>query len=386
MKKTRKIMVITGTRAEYGILKPILNAIKKHPKIELSLLVTGMHLSHEFGYTINDIKKDGFNIDFEIDMLLCGDTKKSMAKSISIGVLGMTDAIEYAKPDIVLICGDRGEAFAATIASSFQTIPVVHLFGGDTAAGSNIDDSIRHAITKFAHIHLVATKKHRDRLIKMGEETWRVHLVGSPAVYSILQTKSTYEKDILKKYNLNLNEPILLVLQHPTSIGAKNAKDEIKETLNAIVELKHQTILIYPNADAGGRDMIKAIKEYKIYPFIKTFKSLPHEDYLTIMKNSSVMIGNSSSGIIEAPSFHIPVVNIGTRQEGREKAENVINVGYNKNEIKKAINLSLYDKNFKEKVKKCKNPYANKKTVEKVIKIISEIQIDEKLLRKKITY
>ena len=376
-------MVVTGTRAEYGILKPVLSSIKKHPQLELSLLVTGMHLSHEFGYTINEIEKDGFDIDFKIDMLLSGDTKGSMAKSIAIGILGMTEAIELAKPDIILICGDRSEPFAATIASAYLTVPVAHLLGGDAARGSNIDDSIRHAITKFAHIHFTATKKHKERIIKFGEEPWRVHLVGSPAINSISYLEETSAKNFARKINLNLDKPIILVVQHPTTIGAENTTDEIKETLNAIVELKHQTILIYPNADAGGRNMINVIKKYEKYSFIKTFKNLPHKDYLSLMKVVSVMIGNSSSGIIEAPSFHLPVVNIGPRQKGREQAGNVIDVSYDKNKIIKAIKKALYDSKFKEKVKKCKNPYGDGKTSERIVKILSEVKIDEKLLQKK---
>ena len=379
-------MVVTGTRAEYGILRCVLTAIKKHPQLDLSLVVTGMHLSHEFGYTIKEIEKDDFDIDFKIDMLLSSDTKGSMAKSMAVGILGMVDAIEITEPDIILVCGDRSEPFAATITSAYLTVPVAHLLGGDTARGSNIDDSIRHAITKFAHIHFTATKKHRERIIKLGEDPWRVHVVGSPAIDSILHLEKKPIKDLAIEFNLDLKSPIILIVQHPTSIRSERAPNDIKETLDAIVELKQQTILIYPNADASGRKMIEIIKKYEKYPFIKTFKSLSHNDYLGLMKIASVTVGNSSSGIFEAPSFHLPVVNIGPRQIGRERAENVIDVGYDKNEIKKAIKKALYDVKFKEAVKKCKNPYGDGKASERIVRILNEIDIDKNLLEKKITY
>lgn len=380
-------MVVTGSRAEYGILKSVLTAINKHPKLDLLLMVTGMHLSYEFGYTVKDIEKDGFDINFKIDMLLSSDTKSSMAKSLAIGILGMTEAIKIAKPDIVLVCGDRSEPFAATIASSYLSVPLVHLFGGDAAIGSNIDDSIRHAITKFAHIHLVATAEHKNRIIKLGEESWRVHIVGSPMLDSILYLKKKIpRKEFAKRFGLDLNSPIILVLQHPTTVESKNASRDIKETLDAIIELKYQTILIYPNADASGRKMIDIIKKYEKYSFIKTFKSLPQEDFLGLMKIANVMVGNSSSGILEAPSFHLPVINIGPRQIGRERSENVIDVGYNKTQILNAIKKTFKDVKFIESLKKCKNPYGDGKASERIVKILSEVKIDKNLLEKKITY
>jgi UDP-hydrolysing UDP-N-acetyl-D-glucosamine 2-epimerase len=220
----------------------------------------------------------------------------------------------------------------------------------------------------------------------LGEEPWRVHQVGSPAIDSILNLTKTSIKEIARKFDLNLKSPVILVLQHPTTINSKNAPNDIKETLKAIVELKHQTILIYPNADANGRKMIEVIKNFEKYPFIKTFKNITHKDYLDLMKITSVMVGNSSSGIIEAPSFHLPVVNIGPRQKGREKTGNVIDVNYNKNEIIKAIKKSLYNKKFKETVKKCKNPYGDGKASKRIVKILSEIDINKNLLEKKITY
>jgi UDP-N-acetylglucosamine 2-epimerase (non-hydrolysing)/GDP/UDP-N,N'-diacetylbacillosamine 2-epimerase (hydrolysing) len=386
MPDERKITVVTGARSEYGILFPVMKEIKSTKNLKLSVIVTGMHLSHEFGFTIDDIKRDGFKIDEEVDMLLSGDTRLSMVKSLGIGIIGIAQALETIDPDIVLVCGDRSEPFAAAVSASYLSKPVAHLHAGDAAKGSNIDDSIRFAIAKFAHIHLAATEKQGERLIKLGEEPWRVHVVGSPTIDRILSANIPSRESVARDYSLDLAKPIALVVQHPTSIDAENAANEIRETMEAVRELELQSIVVCPNADAGGRAMIQVINEYQKYPFIKIFKSLPQEEYLALMSVASVIIGNSSSGIIEAPSFKLPAINIGIRQEGRERADNVIDVGYSKNEIVQSIKKALYDDDFRAKVKECKNPYGDGKSSRRIVKILSEAKVDTALLRKKMTY
>lgn len=385
-KNRKKIMIITGTRAEYGILKPVLNAIERHPRLILSLVATGMHLLHEFGCTVNEIEKDGFKVDFKINMLSNEDSKEAMAKSLARGIFGMVRAIKKSNPDIVFVCGDRSEALAAAIAAAYLTVPVAHLMAGDTTIGSTIDDSIRPAITKFAHIHFAATKKHAERVIKLGEEPWRVFVTGSPVIDAIRKIKRIPPKKIAQKFNLNLKNPIILLIQHPTTINVENAPDEIRETLEAIIRLKYQTLLVYPNADAGGRRMIQVVKEYEKFPFIRIFKSIPWQEYLSLMNITSVMVGNSSSGIIEAPSFGLPVVNIGPRELGRERANNIIDVDYKNEDIEKAIKKAIYDKNFREKVKRSKNPYGDGRATERIIKVLTKIKINRKLIQKKMTY
>jgi UDP-N-acetylglucosamine 2-epimerase (non-hydrolysing)/GDP/UDP-N,N'-diacetylbacillosamine 2-epimerase (hydrolysing) len=380
----RKICAITERRAEYGILKPVLNAIKKHPNLELFLIVTGMHLSEDFGYTVKEIEEDDFKIDFKIPVPLEEDTGAMMSESIGRCILGLTKALKEIKPDILLVGFDLGAHLAGAIAGSYMNIPVAHIHGGDVSG--SVDDSVRHAITKLAHIHFPSTKQSGNRIIKMGEEPWRVHVVGAPGLDIILNEELIESKSIAKKFDINLKKPIFLVVQHSVTTEVEQAEDQMRETLEAIREFGHQTILIYPNADAGGRRMIKVIKEYEKYPFIKTFKNIPHKEYLSLMKISSVMIGNSSSGIIEAPSFHLPVINIGTRERGRERSTNVIDVGYNKEEIKKAIEKALYDKDFRERVKKCKNPYGDGKTGVRIVETLAKIKIDKKLLQKRLTY
>lgn len=382
MEKTlRKICFITGTRADYGLMKNTLKKINR--EFDLSLIVVGMHLSIEFGQTVKEIEKDGFKIAKKIKTLTTEDTGGAMAKALGYELIEITKVLEKLKPDIFLVLGDRGEALAATLASAHLGIPVIHIHGGDQGDNSgHVDDSSRHAITKFAHLHLAATQGSANRLIRMGEETWRVRVVGSPAIDDIKSGKLYNQDELEKKYGLNK----ILMIQHPASNQAEEAAKQIRETLAALKEINQQTILIYPNSDAGGRSMIKAIKEYENYPFLRTYKSLPRKDYLSLMKFAKVFVGNSSSGSIDTPSFHVPVVNIGTRESVRENAGNKIFVGHNKKEIVKAIKKAIFDKNFRRKVKKCKSPYGDGRSGQRIVKILKNIRINKKLLNKKITY
>ncbi|MDD5145723.1 MAG: UDP-N-acetylglucosamine 2-epimerase [Candidatus Pacebacteria bacterium] len=379
----RKILYISGTRADYGLMRETLFQIKKNPKLKIEIAATGMHLMPEFGLTIDEIKKDGFKIH-KVNAIYKKDDKESMASFIGELIQLLTKEIKKIKPDIVLLLGDRGEMLSGAIAGSYLTIPVAHIGGGDISG--TIDELARHAITKLSHIHFPVTENSAKRIQKMGEESWRIFKVSAPGLDDILNEKLFSEKEISKKYKLNLSKPILLVVQHAVTTEINEAAKQIKETLEAIRELGFQTILIYPNADAGGREMIKVINEYKKYPFIKIYKSIPRKDYLSLMKISSVLIGNSSSGVIEAPSFHLPMVNIGKREIGRERTRNVIDTNYNKEEIKKAIERAIHDKKFKESLKKIKNPYGNGNGGKKIADILAKIKIDKKLLEKKIIY
>ena len=382
----RKITVITGTRAEYGLLYPVMRAIQDHPELDLSIIATGMHLSPEHGYTITEIENDGFKVDAAVDMLLSNDTGASMAKSLGIGIIGITQALEQINPDIVLLLGDRDEPFAGAIAASQMNIPVAHLHGGDSTSGGCIDESIRHSITKFAHIHFPATEESAERIKKLGEETWRIHTVGAPGLDTILNTGLIPKEQLIKQYSLNTNEPLLLAVQHPVTTQPENAASEMRTTLEALSELGMQTILVYPNSDAGGRSMIEVIKEYEHLPFLYTFKSLPHVEYLSLLNIADALVGNSSSGIIEASSFHLPVVNIGIRQEGRQRTDNVIDVAPSKEKIIEAINIDLHYETFKQKVNECVNPYGDGRAGLKIAEVLAGIEIDQKLLQKHITY
>ncbi len=379
----RKILYISGTRADYGLMRETLFVIRNHPGLRVEIASTGMHLMSEFGMSVKEIEKDGFIIH-KIKAIYEEDNKESMANFIGRFIQLLTKKLRTIKPDVILLLGDRGEMLAGAIVGTYLTIPIAHIHGGDVS--STVDEQARHAITKLSHIHFTATTKAKERILKMGEEPWRVFTTGAPGLDSILKENLFSKKTIEKKYNLESSKPTLLVIQHPVTEEVKEAGKQLGETMEAVREMGYQTIVIYPNADAGGRKMIKVIEEYRKYPFIQIYKNLSHKVYLSLMKIASVMIGNSSSGIIETPSFHLPVVNIGTRQKGRERAGNVIDVDYRKDQIKKAIKKAIYDKMFRESLKKCKNPYGDGKAGIRIANILSKIKIDDKLLQKRITY
>jgi len=383
----RKVSVITGTRAEFGLLKPVMENIGDSDSLCLQTVVTGMHLLPEFGRTIEEVEKKGFTIDAKVPMVIGGDEKPSMAMSIGIGIIAITQALDILNPDIVLVLGDRFETLAGAIAASYSGKVVAHVGGGDNAE-AGYDEYTRHAITKISHIHFPPSAKSAKRIIEMGENPKFVFPVGSTALDSILNGRLTSKAKLCKKYGIRPDEQFILLVQHPLSTGPSNAKSEIMATLQAVVEIGYKTVVIYPNSDPGGRKMIEAI-EYinRRYPYnIMAFKSLPFEDYLGLMKTASVMVGNSSSGIIEAPSFKLPVVNIGTRQKGRERAGNIIDVPYKKEEIKDAIQRALHDEKFRERVNRCISPYGDGKASGKIVEILSGIRINNRLLQKKMAY
>ncbi len=381
--KKRKILYISGTRADYGLMYNTLLAINNHPKLKLEIAATGMHLMSEFGRTIEKIKKDGFKIH-EVQATYKKDNKESMANFIGKFILKLTKLVQRIKPDIMFVQGDRAEMLAASIVGAYLTIPTVHTHGGDVT--STVDEFARHAITKLSHLHFPATKNSAERIVKMGEEAERVFVVGAPGLDGILNGKLPSKKSLAKKYKLDFSKPILLVLQHAVTMEVNKAAQQIRETMEAIKGLELQAVVIYPNADAGGRKMIKVIEEYRKYPFIKIYKNLPREDYLGLMKRAGVMVGNSSSGIIESQSFHLPVINIGGRQKRRERADNIIDVDYDRKNIKKAILLAISDRRFIKRIKKIKNIYGQGRAGERIAEILANIKIDKKLLEKQITY
>ena len=381
----RKICIITGTRAEYGLLKPVMMAVKNSKTLELFLMVTGMHLSEEFGKTIELIEKDGFKISYKVKMNPKKDNAESMAKSIGRGIIGIAESFRKTKPDITVVLGDRIEALAGAIASAYINIPVAHIHGGDVNK-AGLDELARHAITKMSHIHFPATKKSMERIIRMGEDRQHVFLTGAPGLDSILKEPVIPKSELARKINASLEGPFLLLLQHSVTTQIGNARAQIRETLAAIEELKIATLIIYPNSDAGGRAIIEEIEKKRNPPFVRIFKNLPHDLYLGLLKYASVLVGNSSSGIIEAPSYRLPVVNIGIRQEGRQRSTNIIDAPHDKKAIARAIRKALYDKEFRTQVKRCRNPYGDGKAGARMAKILSKIKINHKLLQKRITY
>ncbi|MGK0466566.1 UDP-N-acetylglucosamine 2-epimerase [Clostridium sp.] len=380
----RKIAVITGTRADYGIFYHVLKEIEKNDALELKLIVCGMHLCPEFGMTINEIEKDGFPISDKFETILAADTGSAMAKSIGLSIISMAQSFERINPDVVLILGDRGEMMAAATAAIHMNIPVAHIHGGEVTG--TVDESIRHAVTKLSHIHFPANEDSKQRILKLGESEKNVYVVGAPGLDFIKKTKYLSRSEMLEKFDLK-DDKIFLLTQHPVTTERDMVEWQIRETLDAVVELGKQTIVSYPNSDNGGREIIKVIEQYRAkYPFLKVFKNLTQVEYLSFLEISDVMIGNSSSGIIEAPSFKLPVVNIGSRQGTRLRACNIIDVPEGKEAVKAGIEKALYDEDFKKKLESCTNPYGDGNASSKIAKILSEIKIDRELIQKIITY
>jgi UDP-hydrolysing UDP-N-acetyl-D-glucosamine 2-epimerase len=376
----RKVLYISGTRADYGLMQYTLQEIEKRNNLKLEIVATGMHMMAEFGYTVDLIERDGFKVH-KVNEVYEADRKASMVKFIGNFIRSLTCTIDEIRPDIILLLGDRAEMLAGAIVGAYLSIPVAHLHGGELS--STVDDLARNAITKLAHIHFPATMKSAERIKNMRENPERIFVVGAPGLDSIKHEIALESKDLAKKYGIDLNTPVLLVIQHPVTLEEERSDKQMSETLEAISDLKYNTIVIYPNADAGGRRMIEVIKKYQNRSYLKVFKNIPRGDYLGLMKISSAIIGNSSSGVIEAPSFFLPTVNIGTRQRGRERGSNVIDVGYNKDEIKSAIIKALYDDDFKKMTRGSNNPYGDGNAGERIANILSKIKIDDNLLQKR---
>lgn len=367
----KKVLYITGTRADYGLMHEALKLLDEDASIQLDVVACGMHMMHEFGYSIDEIRRENFNLHV-IDQTFKKDDESSMSTFIGNLIVDLTDLMGKIKPDIILLLGDRGEMLAGAIVGNYLQIPVAHIHGGDVS--STVDDSARHAITKLANIHFPATELSASRIAQMGENPENIHVVGAPGLDSILNIDID-EEDLKNRYNIS--KDFVLVLQHPVSLEIGDAAFQISQTLDAVAATDYQVIVIYPNADAGGRAMIDNINEYGV----QAYKNIPHDDFIGLLSIASALIGNSSSGIIESSSFRLPVINIGTRQSGRQKAENVIDVGYDSKEILNALDYIKSDE-YIAKLEKCINPYGDGRTSQRICKILKDTDINDNILNK----
>lgn len=369
---TKKILYISGTRADYGLMRSVLKRIHECADLELEIAVTGMHIMPEFGNSITEIVSDGFRIH-EIPVVHENDTRESMSAFVGNLIVLLTEKVTDIRPDIIMLLGDRGEMLAGAIVGTYTGIPVVHIHGGEIT--STVDEPVRHAITKLAHLHLPATKKSARRIIRMGEDPAQVHVVGAPGLEPVIRGEFTPKDTLIRKYHLSPAAPILLIVQHPVSGEIPEAASQMRATLEAVKDLGYQTLVIYPNADAGGRQMIAVINEFSRTPPIQAHRNIPHGDYLGLLKLASVLIGNSSSGIIEAPSFHLPVVNIGSRQRGRERGSNILDTGYTRSGIRDSVKKALEDEKFLRNVRNGTNPYGDGTASEKIVAILRRLDI-----------
>ena len=376
----RKIIVTTGTRAEYGILRPILREIIKKKKLELILVVTGTHLSKKYGMTINEIKKDKFKIYETFKFLPNDDTRFSVAKSLGECVIQFAKIFKKVKPDINLILGDRDEMFASAIAAYHMNIPNAHIHGGDISR--NIDEYTRHAITKISNIHFPSTEKSKRRIIRMGENPKFVFLTGSPSIDELRSNKILNKKQFENKYGFQVTKNLIVLIQHPVTTQIANTKKHIQNTLKAIEYFGYTTTIISPNSDEVSNTIFQNIRHFaKSHNFVKIFPSLPRSDYLYLIKNCGVLVGNSSSGLIEASYFGTPAVNIGIRQQGRERSKNVFDANSESViSIKRAI-LRALKKNTKPSYL-----YGIGNASQKIVRHLEKIKLNYELIEKQLTY
>jgi len=378
-----KITCITGTRADYPRVKSVLYEIKKHKDFELSLIVTGSHLLEEYGYSAQEIIDDGFKIDKKVPMFTGNyNSLVGMAKAAAKCTQGVAEALQELKPDLVLLTVDRVETMAAAVAVSLMNFPIAHIQGGEVTG--TIDESIRHAVTKLSHIHFPATKDAAERIIRMGEDPEKVFQVGCPYIDIINSVQKKSKDELSKKYGFSLERPLIIFTQHPVTTEYGSSSDQIRITLNSLKIFSDCQILAFSsNTDAGGREIVSAVEKEKNFIHISNMLS---SDFLSLMACADVMVGNSSAAIREAPSFHLPAINIGTRQQGRLRAANVIDVNHDESEIIKAIKRAIYDQEFINFVNKSTNPYGDGKSAKRIVDILEKIPVNKSLVQKIIAY
>ncbi len=368
----RHICVVTATRAEYGLLSPIIKKIKNDDNFLISLAVTGAHLSPEFGLTYKQIEADGIKIDKKIEILLSSDTSTAISKSMGLAIISFAEYFSEENFDAVMLLGDRYEILAVACAAMNEGIPIIHLHGGETTEGA-VDEVIRHAVTKMSYIHLASTEKYRQRIIQMGERPENVFCVGAMGVENVVHMELMEKTVLEKELQTDLNSPYALVTFHPVTLEKNSAEFQTKELLKALDEFPNwKFIITKANADKDGRVINQLFDQYVLeHKNAKVYNSLGTARYLSAMKYSEMIIGNSSSGILEAPSFQIPTVNIGDRQKGRIRAESIIDCQPCKDAIVKAMKKAR-DRHFREKLLGIKSPYGDGETSSRIISILKE--------------
>ncbi len=373
----RNICVITGTRAEYGLLSGLMRAISKEPDLHLQVIATNMHLSPEYGLTYQEIEADGFHIDKKVECLLSSDTSNGTAKTVGLATIGFADAYEDLKPNLIVVLGDRYEILAAVQTALFFRIPIAHLHGGEITEGA-YDDCIRHSITKMSHLHFTSTEDYRRRVIQLGEQPDRVFNVGAIGIENIKTLPLLSREELEESLGFEIGNRCILVTYHPVTLEDSTAEEQSKNLLDAIDNIENcRVIFTMPNSDTNGRIIKQAIERYVSSHSHRcvAFKSLGLRRYLSALQFVKAVVGNSSSGIIEVPSFHIPTLNIGDRQKGRIMSESVVNCGTTTNEIEKGIKLVLND-DFQIAAKRCSNPYEGENTTAKILEVIKNYPLE----------
>ncbi len=395
MSRKRLIAVFSGNRAEYGLLFPILRAIREHPNLDYRLIVSGAHLDSNFGRTISEIRKDGFDIHAEVAIEMNVADRTITARAIGTGVLSVAPVLQAMNPDIFLVYADRFEGFAAVIASTQMNIPTAHVEGGDITEGGALDDSVRHAMTKLAHLHYTTNEQATNRILAMGEESWRVQTVGFPAIDLIVDGTYATPAELTERLKLNIAQPVIIFTQHSVTTEFEEAAPQLRPSLVALSRLADegvQVILTYPNNDAGGDTITRILRELAgtSHPNLRLHRSLGRHVYHGLLALARVAgwrvacVGNSSSGIKETPVFGCPTVNIGSRQQGRLRADNVVDAEYDAEAIYAAVRHCLFDEEFRALCAATKNPYGGGKAGKLIADSLATIDLDPKrILRKR---
>lgn len=377
-----KILFITGSRGEWGYIRPILRLIQTRADIEARLVVTNMHLLPSYGSSYREIERDGFRIDYRIHMSLDGYSTYTMVKSLGVLLMALPDIIENEKPDWIVLAGDRGEQLVGAIVGGFTYCPVAHIQAGELSG--NVDGMTRHAIGKYAHIHFAANRDAQMRLVRLGEEEFRIHTVGAPQIDELVSGQITSLSELERKYNLSLGSEFILAVMHPTTEEFGKADQQIREVCVALNQVEMPKIVIMPNNDAGTDSIKRGWDRYKQGEYY-IYSNLRREDYLGFLKHCHCIVGNSSSGLLEAPTFKVPAVNIGRRQDKRVRGINVIDVDFDTAKILGAIREALSPA-FRAKMKDCVNPYGDGRSSERILNILLNTKIDDRLLIKNLTY
>ena len=380
----KRIGIMTGTRAEYGLLKSLMQEINKDNDLELYLIVSGMHLSPEFGMTYKEIEEDGFEINAKVEMLLSSDSPAGISKSIGLGVIGFADEFQRADLDMLILLGDRYEALSAAISAMVMRIPIAHLHGGELTEGA-IDEGIRHSITKMSYLHFTSTEQYRNRVIQLGENPERVFYVGALGVENIKKINLMTKEELEKSIHFEIDENTVVVTYHPVTLENNTVEEQFLNLLKVLDRNpKIRMIFTKANADTNGRIVNELIDKYAAQNSERAcaFMSLGQKRYLSALKYCRIVIGNSSSGIIEAPSFGKPIINIGDRQKGRICADSVIKCGYTQQEIQQAMETALTEE-FENKARNCRNPYEKENTAANIISVIKDYLLNDKIKLKK---
>lgn len=378
----RHIAVLTGKRGGYGAMKPMLHEIESRPGLRLSLIVTDQHVNKKFGATLDEVQKE-FAIAASVDMEQQDGSCLSRSRALGVCLTRISDVLDELRPDVLVLYGDRGEVLATALAAVTQRIPIAHLQGGDVSG--NVDEVMRHAVTKLAHLHFPSTEASSARIRAMGEEEWRVKTVGDNHVDMIVAGNYTEEKIVRKRYHIPEGEKPFVLLLHPETTRVRDGYKDACTVFNAVLAQGRRTLVVYPCSDHGYEEIVQAIEEVRDIPGVSVHQNIEAHDFWGLLAIADGLIGNSSAGLIETPYFRIPAINIGERQKGREHADNLIHCSYDPDELNESLYKMLHDPAFAEQVKKCSQPFGDGYAYKRIVDTLVKVELGSNLLDKRIT-